>query len=108
MISKLRWNKAWRGLGTPPAQDDDAIVREYARLVSEIEGVRGVWALYIGPKLALATLVEDDKGVERQVYRTELAIYDQWPKAHVRFEVYPDEESLREFVQGATPVLIEA
>ena len=108
MISKLKLNKAWPGLEALPAQDDEAIVREYARLVSEIDGVRGVWAQMEGRNLAVLTLVDDDRSVQRQVHKAELGIYDRWPGALVEFRVYRDLESLLERVQDTPAILIEA
>jgi hypothetical protein len=108
MISKLIWNKAWPGLGQPHAQDDEAIVKDYARLVSEVNGVRGVWAQFEGRELAVLTLIDDDRGVESRVYQTEATVHDRWPGALINFQVYRDEESLSERVRRVLPILIEA
>lgn len=108
MISRLKWNETWPGLGQPPAQDDDAIVREYARLVSEIDGVKGVWAQFEGRELAILTLIVDDRGVMRLVHGAESKIYDSWPDALINFRVYRFEDSLIERVQGRQPILTEA
>jgi hypothetical protein len=105
----LSWNQKWKAPSWESATaDPDAYVRDYATRVQKIPRVQGVWALVSDTTIDFYTLIEANRDTERQIHDRELAFFDAWPDAPVRFHIYRNESSLREQVGGTQPVLLAA
>ena len=105
----LKWNEDWEvGEWQLPEQPARVLVAAYAEKACKAPGVLGVWAAVRGATLNIYTLVERDGDAERVAYKIEGDLHDRWADLPVRFHVYRDEESLKEAVRDAEPILVAA
>ncbi len=92
----------WQGM---PSVDAKALVIDWANRVKGLDRVIGVWARTENSILHVYTLIEDDRKIERRLYKTELEFFDAWKQPPVLFHVTSDPE-FREYGLGATPPIL--